>query len=359
MNIKDIVFDNQDKNLFLIDDLQLKADAIKYSILPRLGIISNELIARIIELYEIDYYANYSIAKVPSFRLSRISQKSIKKNYTYSSISLIGQRIDNKWIGLDKGKDKTPKISPTRISIALTTEGLSTSFKFNYPKNFTKTTYKKFFNFFLKEIDLITGLANKGNLKYISKYIDTFKTDEDLKLRFADKDYDVIFVTHPMAFPIQYEKINELLFSSVIFFPVLNACINIASGKKPQIEKDIQKLERNILNFVEKYHSSSLPENSPHFSEEEIKEIKILAGTKVKVQAGIRWQVLKRDNWRCLSCGRCADDDVILHVDHILPRSKGGKDEMDNYQMLCDACNIGKSNKDNTDLRNRQEKIMS
>jgi len=43
---------------------------------------------------------------------------------------------------------------------------------------------------------------------------------------------------------------------------------------------------------------------------------------------------------------------VILHVDHILPRSKGGKDEMINFQTLCDKCNLGKSNTDKTDLRN-------
>ena len=48
---------------------------------------------------------------------------------------------------------------------------------------------------------------------------------------------------------------------------------------------------------------------------------------------------------------RGAENNIILHVDHIIPRSKGGKDEMTNYQTLCDICTIGKSNKDDTDLR--------
>ncbi|MBK7813151.1 MAG: HNH endonuclease [Rhodocyclaceae bacterium] len=43
--------------------------------------------------------------------------------------------------------------------------------------------------------------------------------------------------------------------------------------------------------------------------------------------------------------------DAILHVDHIVPQSLGGANSLDNYQTLCDTCNIGKSNRDATDLR--------
>ena len=30
--------------------------------------------------------------------------------------------------------------------------------------------------------------------------------------------------------------------------------------------------------------------------------------------------------------------------DHILPKSKGGKDEIDNYQTMCIRCNKAKGN---------------
>jgi len=59
----------------------------------------------------------------------------------------------------------------------------------------------------------------------------------------------------------------------------------------------------------------------------------------------LRYDVLKRDAFRCVICGRTARDGVKLHVDHIRPVSKGGKTELNNLRTLCDACNMGKRDK--------------
>lgn len=56
----------------------------------------------------------------------------------------------------------------------------------------------------------------------------------------------------------------------------------------------------------------------------------------------LRYQVMKRDGFRCQLCGRRSGDGVELHVDHIVPISKGGKSDMSNLRTLCDYCNIGK-----------------
>ncbi|NCS99753.1 HNH endonuclease [Candidatus Parcubacteria bacterium] len=60
----------------------------------------------------------------------------------------------------------------------------------------------------------------------------------------------------------------------------------------------------------------------------------------------LRFQVLKRDNFSCVKCGNspAKNQEVILHIDHILPWSKGGETEIQNLQTLCDRCNLGKSN---------------
>ena len=67
---------------------------------------------------------------------------------------------------------------------------------------------------------------------------------------------------------------------------------------------------------------------------------------KDEIPLFIRQDVLQRDQFACQHCGRKAPD-VVLHIDHIIPESKGGLTELDNLQVLCADCNIGKSNRYN------------
>lgn len=64
-----------------------------------------------------------------------------------------------------------------------------------------------------------------------------------------------------------------------------------------------------------------------------------------KVSPSLRYDVMRRDGFRCVICGRGQKDGVKLHVDHIKPVSKGGKTEFSNLRTLCDECNLGKSDK--------------
>ncbi len=67
---------------------------------------------------------------------------------------------------------------------------------------------------------------------------------------------------------------------------------------------------------------------------------------KGRIAVGLRFEVFKRDGFRCRYCGRSVDDGVILHADHVIPESKGGPTTLDNLATACFDCNIGKSNKD-------------
>lgn len=64
------------------------------------------------------------------------------------------------------------------------------------------------------------------------------------------------------------------------------------------------------------------------------------------IPLSIRVKVLSRDNFRCVFCGKspATDAGVKLHIDHIVPFSKGGTNSLENLQTLCEQCNIGKSN---------------
>lgn len=60
----------------------------------------------------------------------------------------------------------------------------------------------------------------------------------------------------------------------------------------------------------------------------------------------LRWHVLQRDRFTCCACGAtpALTPGVELHVDHIVPWSKGGETLLENLQSLCSVCNLGKSN---------------
>ena len=60
----------------------------------------------------------------------------------------------------------------------------------------------------------------------------------------------------------------------------------------------------------------------------------------------LRVKVLDRDDYKCQMCGATVKDGAKLHIDHILPVSKGGKTVESNLQVLCSDCNHGKYNKD-------------
>lgn len=59
-----------------------------------------------------------------------------------------------------------------------------------------------------------------------------------------------------------------------------------------------------------------------------------------------RLKVLKRDNYKCVKCGRspATNPGIYLHVDHIIPFSKDGDNSIENLQTLCHKCNLGKGN---------------
>lgn len=60
------------------------------------------------------------------------------------------------------------------------------------------------------------------------------------------------------------------------------------------------------------------------------------------VSKRLRFEILRRDGFRCRYCGLTAAD-VELRVDHVIPVALGGRDEPSNLVTACEPCNSGKS----------------
>jgi hypothetical protein len=125
---------------------------------------------------------------------------------------------------------------------------------------------------------------------------------------------------------------------------------------KPIVPNDeiyrFEALKKNYHALVEKTQTT-LPDlidmmmedfELPYRFKDVAQVVRNLQIKKPKIPAQLRMRVIERDNATCQICG-AKGPDVRLHVDHIIPVSRGGLTEERNLRMLCEKCNLGKSDK--------------
>lgn len=113
---------------------------------------------------------------------------------------------------------------------------------------------------------------------------------------------------------------------------------------KPAVARHIEK-HRDELN--RKFSESFFIELKN--LKDEVKRLRTIIGetnSGRSVSDSNRYSVMHRAGFKCQCCGDkpSKSNDVKLHIDHIIPFSKGGTNEVGNLQVLCSLCNIAKSN---------------
>lgn len=66
-----------------------------------------------------------------------------------------------------------------------------------------------------------------------------------------------------------------------------------------------------------------------------------MARKRIPIPPRLRYDVLRRDGFRCQYCGSSPQQDE-LHVDHVRPVARGGTNDMWNLRTACGRCNRGK-----------------
>lgn len=244
----------------------------------------------------------------------------------------------------------------------------------NKIKNKLKNKSKLYFN--------IIELNNKYSFEEFKPFYDNynvyFKSNletcnfDDYLLMTIDKKYDLL-----KQYKLKYDELNNLYIKYNDEYNELKKYINVDEAKELKINNDeyikcqnelfdslknklipefrvviyinyssrkgrVKKKKYQIYNKEQFY--SKIQEYFKLKNEKKLYEISSRV-ERSKMSESMRYDVLKRDNFRCQICGASSKDGANLQVDHIIPVSKGGKTEMKNLQTLCSRCNIGKSNK--------------
>ncbi len=348
--LPDISFDEQDANLFRIEDARLRADALKHSVLPRLQVVMNEAIASIREKFGIEALADSIISIYPNFRTKRTSE--LKHFYDSVFVGLGGQR-SNKWPGFTRQDGKPVQVLPFRFAFTLDESGVFVMLENGWLNGLTRECFERILRFHLDNETKINSLCFASGMRPAPLVTDSLPfistLPDQYRLRIKHGRFDNFFFGHDYHFPVLEPQLRALISAYTTFFPIYDSYIQMAKGFTPRLDELIDKL--NVW-FRAEIDSEDDDIEATAGVDSAINHVAaVSAEQRIRVMPAIRWQVFQRDGWKCVACGRTSHHGAILHIDHILPRSRGGHNGIDNYQTLCDTCNLGKSNRDATDLR--------
>ncbi len=194
--------------------------------------------------------------------------------------------------------------------------------------------------------EYLMGAEIRDNLSYYEKVFNEIKENKkklnlykEQVYHLSNNEYDCF--SNKGALLSIYKKIEKNIFDKNILRPIVDIqFLVVMTYSSPKGQVNLSKSSTFTLNdMISTYDSVSRT-----YLERDFYDMISLV-ERGKVSDSMRYDVFKRDNFRCVICGASSKHGVRLHVDHIIPIAKGGKSTMDNLQTLCERCNVGKSDK--------------
>lgn len=164
-----IEFDEQDANLFQVDDPRLRADALKHSVLPRLNVVMHEAIGTIRKIYGVEPMDDSIVSMYPNFRTKRNNELIML--YDSAFVGLGGQR-KSKWPGMARKDGKTVQILPFRFAFILTDAGLFVALENGWLNGLSDASCGKLLRFHLDNEATINALAFHAHMRPEVRFCD-------------------------------------------------------------------------------------------------------------------------------------------------------------------------------------------
>lgn len=192
----------------------------------------------------------------------------------------------------------------------------------------------------------------RSNIEFFSTYANQLRENRDKYVGYQKKIQEIHQIQNSVNYSelkiseSAYNRREKRLFLKRMLFPVVDCRFSVTmsyTSRKGQVNLS----KGDIFNFddlfacLESVSRSRLDKNT--YSH-------LAAVERGEVSDSLRYDIMQRDNFTCVICGASARLGARLHVDHIVPISKGGKSIPSNLRTLCERCNIGKSDKIEFDM---------
>ncbi len=187
----------------------------------------------------------------------------------------------------------------------------------------------------------------KGNIDFFADYIQKIKENRENEAQYKKQikaildteelvDYSALKIS-----PKTFKYYEEKLFSRIVITPV-TTCVCKVEMKYSSPKKKVNLSKSQQFDFDAMF---ACFESISRASLEYDTYSKLVLVERGEVSDSMRYDIMQRDNFKCVICGASAQIGARLHVDHIVPVSKGGKSVPSNLRTLCERCNVGKSDK--------------
>ena len=198
----------------------------------------------------------------------------------------------------------------------------------------------------------------RENIDHFSKYIAAMKENREKHMGYKEHIQSILEADLPIEVDASmseaaYKKREAKLCKKIELKPTIDCAFHVnmsySSPKgKVNLSKDATFNFDDLFVCYESVARSRLDK----------KTYNILSTVeRGEVSDSLRYDILNRDNFTCVICGASSKQGVRLHVDHIIPIAKGGTSTPDNLRTLCERCNIGKSDKTESNTTSSDDNV--
>jgi len=346
-----LLFEREDLTIFRIPDVKTRLDTLQNYFFPRLDILLTQTLELVREIYNVDPYERMTILRTPNHRKDA---KENKQDRLFVRIGVGGKRRNERALKVLRKNGQPYRHHNSRLYYLIEPNGEISVYLWLFGELdpvFNAEFLTIWRNLLIENFEVLNSIfalhhISHAGARYFQNFSDTLSEEN---VEYIESD-SLQFFSPTYFLPISFDRgLFQLQMAFVALYPLLDASIDCEEGQLHRLNKMLEAYikwhqEDGIAKWSQKHLEADIDASNEPIKLPELDNYQF-------IRAGLWWEVLARDNWKCCSCGRTVKEHgITLHVDHILPRSKGGTDSQENLQALCMKCNIGKSNRDSTDL---------